>query len=708
MSKGYRSQIIRFLATLLFGASALFFTSAAFAIIPYQPPVSWEDADSRANEILGRMTTEQKLSYINGHNTLFFRGFPELGIPELYLADATQGVHIRHNLPNPMKKSTAFPSTVSLAATWNPELAQNYAKSVGEECRAGGVAILLGPGMNIYRNSQCGRNFEYFGEDPFLAARMIEHFTVGVSETGIVPTLKHFVANNSDWHRRTSNSIIDERTLHEIYLPAFQAGIDAGALAVMTSYNQLNGEWVGQDHYAITELLRGEMGFKWLVMTDWWSVFDAQKIIESGQDIEMPGSKFIARDAARLLEEGAVTEDQINRMVRSLLRTTIAAGLFDRPLRDESYYETFPAHVETALETAREGIVLLKNNGLLPLDPKNTIGTILITGTFAEDEAFGGGAAQVEGYDFVSMRAALEAIYGGRVIYRPFPTDTELAVADVVIQSIGTRDHEGWDRPFELPSAEKAKVERALRLNSKTIVVVNSGSAVGMSDWNEKAPAILYGWYPGQIGNQALAEIIAGEVNPSGHLPFSIERKFEDSPAHGYLPDGAEYYEGWSIDADTTFPINDIHYTEGVFVGYRWYDVKGFSPLYAFGHGLSYSTFEYSDLKLETAQDENGDPYVTVNLKITNTSRVPGTEVAQLYVGDPTASVLRPTKELKGFTRTTLVHDESKTVEFTLDARDFSFWDSATDQWVWEPGKFIIYVGSASDDIRLEATIEVE
>lgn len=662
------------------------------------------DAEARAEAILARMSLDQKLDYIRGHNTFFIHGFPELGIPELYLADSTQGIHIRSNLPDQMERSTSFPCALTLASTWNPELSYRYAKSVGEECRAGGVAILLGPGMNIYRHSQCGRNFEYFGEDPFLVSRLIEAYVAGVVETGVIPTLKHFVANNSDWHRRTSNSIVDDRALHEIYLPAFQAGIDAGASAVMTSYNQVNGEWTGQSYEIITRLLRGELGFEGLVMTDWWSVYDAEKIVASGQDLEMPGKEYIERDGARLLAEGRITEAQIDRMARSILRTTIAAGLFDRPLRDENYYATFPQHVEVALETARQGVVLLKNDGVLPLASEST-GTILLTGTYAEKEAMGGGAAEVEGYDKVSLRSALEAQFGSRLIYRANPTDEERQTADYVIQSVGTHDREGQDRSFELLPEEEAIVRHAVSLNPRTIVVVNSGGGVNLSAWNDDAAAILFGWFPGQIGSQAMAEIIAGKVNPSGKLPFTIERRFEDSPGYGYLPKGGALYTEDSHDYEFTRPVHDIRYTEGVFVGYRWYDAKGFDPLYAFGHGLSFTRFGFDHLEVEAIHDASGAPHVTVQVEVANTGSRDGAEIVQLYVRDVLSAVPRPVRELKAFRRIELAVGQSQTIEFVLQARSFSFWDSSEQAWRWEPGKFVIEVGSASDNLPCRAEI---
>ena len=301
----------------------------------FQPPVSFEEATQWADSMLTIMTQDEKISLIGGDSIFFTHSVPRLGIPSVMMADATQGVHLRDNWREQifydkiLPKSTAFPCPILLASTWNKDLAGKYARAVGEECRAGGIAILLGPGMNIYRQSRCGRNFEYFGEDPYLAGQMIRNYVTGLQSTGTIATLKHFVANNTDYFRRKSNSIVDERTINEIYLPAFKSGIDAGAMAVMTSYNQLNGEWCGQSKYVIDTVLRGNLGFQWLVMTDWWSVYDGEKVIKSGMDLEMP-FRLATENAGQLLEEGKVSEAEIDRMARSILRTLYAMQAFHR------------------------------------------------------------------------------------------------------------------------------------------------------------------------------------------------------------------------------------------------------------------------------------------------------------------------------------------------------------------------------------------
>jgi len=693
-----------FLCTVVVSFSAFI---PLFAEPSFKTPVSYEEADKRAAEVLAKLSVDDKLQLISGHNSFFIKGFPQYGMPELYLSDATGGVNIRRNLSQQLEKSTAFPAPVGLASTWNPALAYAYAHSIGEECRAGGVAVLLGPGMNIYRIAQGGRNFEYFGEDPYLAARMIERYVPGVLDTGTIPTLKHFFANNTDHHRRTSNSVLDERAMHEIYLPAFKAGVDAGAMAVMTSYNQVNGEWTGQSEFVITELLRKELGYRWLVMTDWWSVWDAEKIIRSGQDLEMPGEKFIKADAKRLLKTGKVTEAQIDRMAKSIIRTCIAMGLYDRPVKDETLLAKFPEHEQVALQTAREAIVLLKNkSGVLPLK-KDVAKKILLTGLFAENLPRGGGSAEVEGYNTITMLQALKAAYGETLEYVKTPTDAQISSADVVLLSTGTLDTEGCDRPFALPEKDEAQVKRAVTLNPRTVVIVNSGGGIKMTDWDEKAAAILYSWYPGQTGYRALAEVLTGDVNPSGKLPITIEKRFEDSPGAGYLPAGEKLYSGWEQDNNMGHPLYQIEYKEGVFVGYRWYEAKKIQPLYAFGHGLSYSKFEYSELKISPAI-VRPEGRVTVEFKVTNGSAVEGAEITQLYVRDTHASVPRPEKELKGFSKIMLKPGESRVVRIRVTGRDLGFWDSANHDWKTEPGEFQIMVGGGSDQIALKGSFSVE
>jgi len=687
-------------------------------IEPFQPPISYEKAIARADSIVQIMTIEEKIEMIGGHDIFFTKGYEKYGIPSLRFSDATQGISLddyKDHLPN----SVAFPAPILLTSTWNRELAKEYAKSVGEEAKAGGIAVLLGPGLNMYRISQCGRNFEYFGEDPFLTARMIENYVLGLQSTGTSATLKHFIANNSDFRRRTSNSVVGERALHEIYMPGFEAGINAGAMAVMTSYNQVNGEYAAQSQYVIKKLLRGDLGFKWLVMSDWLSIWNAEKAIKSGLDLYMLGEtedgvyieedheEYLRQEAPKLLKEGKIQEADINRMVKKLIATAFAMEYDKYPVEDKSLLSKYSEHVKTAIETAREGIVLLKNdNNILPIKPgKKEL--ILVTGEKVDELATGGGSAYVEGFNKVTLLDALKDHYGENVRYVMKPSDEEIKSASKIIYSAYTFAKEGSDVQFDLPGSLNDEIIRTADLNNNTVVVMYTGSGKNMTPWNDKVEGIIYCWYPGQAGNKALAEIVAGVTNPSGKLPITIEKKFEDSPGYPYMPEGEELYTGWEKDFDMDHPIHNVYYKEGIFTGYRWYEDKNIEPLYPFGFGLSYSTFEYSDLATN-AETYAIDDDVLVKVDVSNTSNTDGKEIVELYVRDIESSVARPLKELKDFTKIDLKGGEKKTVYFTLKYRDFAFWDEGNSSWKVEPGDFDILIGSSSDNIKLHRKISLQ
>ena len=675
----------------------------------FTPPVAYEVAVKWADSIVSLMTLEEKINMIGGDRRFFTNPVPRLNIPAVMMGDATMGVRLLDwfgdSILNKkvLPQSTAFPASILLASTWNKDLARQYACSVGEECRAGGIAILLGPGMNMYRISQCGRNFEYFGEDPYLAGSMIYNYVSGLQSTGTIATLKHFLANNSDFFRRKSNSIVDERALHEIYTGAFKAGIDAGAMAVMTSYNQLNGEWCGQNSYVIDTLLRHMLGFKWLVMTDWSSVYDGVKVIESGQNLEMP-HRFATENAAQLVANNMVSEKQINPMVKSILTTLYAMQSFDRK-PDTTLLSKFDRHEQVALQTAREGIVLLRNeNQILPIQTSNK--KILLTGEYINEIARGGGSATVAGYNHVTLGEALQDEFGEKLIISEAASDEDIRQSDVVILSIGTFDSEGWDRPFNLPSEKENLILHVTTLNPNTIVLVHSGSGINMSAWNTKVDAIIYAWYGGQTGAKAVAEIIAGKVNPSGKLPITIEKDFKDSPGFGYIPEGEQLYNGWNDDSEKLHPVFNINYKEGIFIGYRWYGKNNIEPLYPFGYGLSYTRFSYKDLKVSKSKFGANDE-VTITFTVSNTGNITGSEIAQLYIQDVTCTIPRPVKELKGFEKASLQPGESKKITIKLTRKDFSFWNPGTKDWYAEPGKFVIMVGSSSTDIKLTAEAEL-
>ncbi|MBV6644500.1 MAG: glycoside hydrolase family 3 C-terminal domain-containing protein [Cyclobacteriaceae bacterium] len=667
----------------------------------FVPHVAENRAIARADSLVKLMSLEEKIDFIKGYNGFFIRPYPQYGIPAIYMSDATQGVHIRTGLDStlvpPMEKSTAFPSPISLAATWNPELAFEYANAVGEECRVGGVHILLGPGFNLYRNAQCGRNYEYFGEDPHLISQMVTKYVHGIQKNGVMATLKHFVANQSDYYRRSSNSIVSDRALHELYAAGFKAGVDAGAMAVMTSYNQVNGEWTGQGREVINDLLRNSLGFKHLIMTDWYSVYDAEKVLKSGQDLVMPRGQHIT-GVDTLLAEGKVQIEDLDRMVRNIIKSCIMMGFYDRPQIDSTQANRFAAHQEVALQTAREGIVLLKNDaGILPLTPNKRV---LLTGKFVDTLAIPGGSGKVKGYDWIDLSTALKDKLGENLKVDVSPSDLDLKSADIVILSTGNFGNEGADMPYTLLETDDVFASKVCALNPNTIVIINANAGLNMMKWQDNAAAIIHAWYPGQIGNKALAEVISGQTNPSGKLPITIEKYFKDSPAFGYLPEGEEVTHTkppWDFPRE----INDIHYEEDVFVGYRWYERQQIEPLFAFGHGLSYTNFSYTDMQVAYSQDG----YVTVSMKLRNTGKMKGSEVAQLYVRDMESGVARPIKELKSFIKSTLEPGAQERLVFRLEPKDFSYWHPNKRDWYLEPGDFELLVGSSSQDIRLQKTI---
>lgn len=672
--------------------------------------VDWEQAYRKADEKIDSLTLDEKIHFMRGYSSFFFFGVPEKGIPFLYHSDATGGVNIRRNLPDmsmiePLERSTAMPCPAMLAATFSPELAHRYAQNIGEECRAGGIEILLGPGVNIARNSQCGRNFEYLGEDPFLSSVMASSYIKGMLSTGTAPCLKHFIGNETEFYRRRSNSIIDERAMHEIYLPPFKAGIEAGCPYVMASYNQVNGEWTGQNRLLLKDLLRDELGFRGSVMSDWSSVYDTEKIVLNGINTEMPGRKELYQEVIELLQAGKISEKDIDNMIRPAIATGYAYGLYDRQKYNTAMLDRYHQHVRTAYDVASEGTVLLRNNGILPLKPMKKI---LVTGTYLDyvprTPTHPAASAAVEGYDNVSLSMAMRKKFGDNVTFSKNPTIEEIRNADVVIVSLGTEDIESFERPFALPKEQETLAQIAVDNNPNTIILINSGSAVKMSAWNDKSAAILWGWYPGQNGMLAIVDIITGDVNPSGKLPITIERQFKDSPAFDTMPAGAEFY----TDAPRAYnekliSIYDVNYKESVLVGYRWYETKGIAPLYPFGFGLSYTTWELSRPIVLI----DGD-IIKVKVRLANTGQREGSEVVQVYVTEDKPTVLRPVKELKAFNKVSLGAGEATDVclEFNKDA--ISYWDIASHGWKLNPGIYTASIGTSSSDIshRVKFTIK--
>lgn len=671
--------------------------------------VDWDKAYAEADSKIAQLTLEEKKNFMLGHSTFYYYGVPEKGIPYLYLSDGGQGVHIRRDLDDTtlvkqLERSTAFPATVTVAATFNPSLAYDYAKAIGEECRAGGIEILLGPGANITKNPQCGRNYEYLGEDPYLSGLMAANYVEGLQSTGTAACMKHFVGNEYELYRQSANSIIDERALHEVYMAPFRAGIEAGCAYIMTGYNLVNGEWASQNKFVIDTLLRRDLGFRGAVMSDWGAINDGRKTIASGQNTVFPGDRKERDMIDEALASGEISEAQIDSMIRPVIATAIAFGFYDRPKYKPELLAKFPEHADVAYRTAAEGTVLLRNTGVMPLAQDKKV---LVTGRFLDDNPRMEGrnpysSGDVDGYDYLSLRQALTDKLGVNVEFVDNPTDEQLSAADVVIATVGTIDLECVERPFSLSEADEALVVRTAANNSNTVVLVITGSGVRMTDWNDRVAAILYCWYPGQNGMRAVADILAGDVNPSGKLPMTIAREYSDTSS-GILPECAgELYNSLGQLTYKAPQPYDIPYRESVFTGHRWYESKGLSPLYPFGHGLSYTTFEISEPIVEIA-----DGRIRVSANVKNTGTRSGAEAVQLYVGEVHPTVSRPCKELKGICKVNLAPGETKVAVFELSSSYLAFWSDRTHRWEFNPGEYMFYIGRSSADIARQVSVTI-
>ena len=835
----------------LFLVAALTFLLASSVVTTLGQSIasSVSATDARAEAILKKMTLEEKIDLIGGVDFFYIRGLERVGIPKMKMADGPLGV--RNYGP-----STTMTAGIGLAATWNQALAERVGTELGRDARARGVHFLLGPGVNIYRAPFNGRNFEYLGEDPYLAARLAVGYIKGVQSQGVSATIKHFMGNNSEFLRHDSNSIIDERTMREIYLPVFEAAVkEAHVGAIMDSYNLVNGSHATQNDFLNNQVAKKEWGFDGVMMSDWFATYDGVAAANAGMDLEMPSGAFMNRQTLLpAIEQGKVSVATIDDKVRRILRVAARFGWLDRDQTDSSIPLFNQQGRQTALDAARESMVLLKNdNNLLPLD-KTKIKTVAIIGPDAYPAIpVGGGSARVEPFSAVSYLEGLSNNLGSsvRVLYaRGIPTLSELAEAtnfttavegtekglraeyfkdpelqgtaavtrteqhinfgpgsrttfpeqtvssrwsgfftpqsasehDVFVQSTGedgglyrlyvddklifdnwknstamvnyaaltldARPHkivleqkgrsqwlggriklgivrhgsyvnaetrkiaaqadavivaagfdyesesEGGDRTFMLPPGQDELIGEVAAANKNTIVAITSGGSVEMSRWIDRVPALIEAWYPGQEGGTALADVLFGEVNPSGRLPITFERRWEDNPVRN------SYY--------TEPGTNRVNYQEGIFVGYRGYEKNNTKPLFPFGYGLSYTTFNYSNLSVKPVTgDKQGEAGMQeerryeVSFDVKNTGTREGADVAQVYVGDAHSKTPRPIKELKGFAKVSLRPDESKRVSVILDDRAFSYYDTNAKQWRAEPGEFQVLVGRSSQQIEL-------
>jgi len=807
---------------------------------------SHADVEAQVETLLKRLTLEEKIDLIGGVDDFYIRANEKIGLPRLKMADGPVGV--RNYGP-----STVF-GGIGLAATWDTELAARIGATIGQDARARGVHFMLGPGVNIYRAPLNGRNFEYFGEDPFLAARTTVAYINGMQSQGVSATIKHFMGNNSEFDRHNTDSIIDERTMREIYLPVFEAAVkEAHVGAIMDSYNLTNGLHMTQNGYLNTDVVKKEWGFTGVIMSDWTSTYDAVAAANGGLDLEMPSGKLMNRATLiPAVQAGKVSEATIDDKIRRILRTAIQFGWLDRDQTDVSTPLLNVAGKQVALEAARSGMVLLKNDGnLLPLE-KGNIKSIAVIGPDAYPaQPGGGGSAEAKPFTPVSYLEGIVNYMGGsaKVYYaRGIPELDEIskhmefttlatggerglkkelfnnpdlsgqpavvqtdkyvhyeaargadgadndvsmrwtgfftpsapgeflafvqgpgenggyrlfidnrlvldnwkqwyafvgeapvaltagahqveldyyvtsgwgkttanlgivqpetlvtaeakalaARADAVIVAPGfdpASEGESGDRTFRLPPGQDELINQIAAVNKNTIVVMTSGGGVDMTAWIDRVPALLEAWYPGQEGGTALAQLLFGEFNPSGRLPISIERRWEDNAAHDrYYPQSGG---------------TKVEYSEGVFVGYRHFDKSTVKPLFPFGYGLSYTSFAYKNLTISPPSPDQqiSDQQVSVAFDVTNTGTRTGADVAQVYVGDHHAPVPRPVKELKGFAKINLSPGETKSVTVKLDRRAFSYYDVKNHAWRVAPGDFDLFVARSAADIELTGKV---
>jgi beta-glucosidase len=653
------------------------------------------------------MTLEEKAALCTGATAWTTAAVERLGVPALFVSDGPHGVR-RVSEAGPMgarsQPATCFPTASCLASTWDVALLHEVGQTLAEEGRALKVDVLLGPGANMKRTPLCGRNFEYFSEDPYLAGELAAGFINGVQSRGVGASLKHYAVNNQEYQRFRISAEVDERTLREIYLPAFETAVKkAGPWTVMCAYNKLNGTYCSENHFLLVDLLKNEWGFEGFVVSDWGAVHDRGASLKGGLDLEMPGPKpGRVRAVVDAVRAGQLDEAVLNDSVRRILAIVFKAaetpkgGAFD-----------VDAHHRLARRFAAEGMVLLKNNGVLPLkEPRR----IAIIGRAAKAPHFqGGGSSHINPtrvdvpFDEVQKLAPQAAL-----TYAPGypPDDTlQLPLIDEAVQAAQAaevallyialpnfKESEGYDRAdLDLTEQQVALIKAVAQAQPRTVVILNNGSALAMTEWIDGAAAVLEAWMMGQAGGGAVADILFGRVNPSGRLSETFPLKLSDTPAHLNFPGGH----------------GQVRYGEGLFIGYRYYDAKGAPVLFPFGHGLSYTTFAYSHPRVSAPAFKDKDG-VTVSVDITNTGAAAGKETVQVYVHDRKSGLVRPPKELKGFAKVALQPGETRTVTIPLDFRAFAYYHPGYRQWITEDGEFDLLIGASAADIRLTQTVSLQ
>ena len=712
---------------------------------PYKSPSL--PVEQRVQDLLGRMTLQEKVAMLSGANWMESVPNRRLGIPSIKMADGPIGIR---SWAGPSAKTgdmkaemqvmtTAFPAGIAMAATWDPELVQQVGQAIGQEVKALGRDMILGPTVNINRTPLWGRNFEGFGEDPYLTSYLAVAYIKGVQGEGVIATVKHFAANNQEFERHRVNAIVDERALNEIYFPAFKAAVqEAGVWSLMSAYNKLNGVYCAENPYLLKDMLQQHWNFKGFVVSDWGSTYSTVATVNAGMDLEMPGGEPMKKwmKEAKTIEAGngdgwlvpekvlpevsagkisvATIDDNVSRM----LRVMFVSGQFDKPHTAGGEVDT-PEQRTLARKASAESIVLLKNAGdLLPLDPSK-IHSLAVIGPSAATARTGGGGSSlvVPKYSVAPLKGIQDRVGNSvqvsyalgvsmegedpskdtpearsRLIREAVSAASKADAAVIVVGRSAKLESEDFDiKSLDLPAGQDDLIEAVAKVNKNTVVVINAGGPVIMTRWVAQVPAILDLWYGGQEGGNAIADVLFGDVNPAGKLPVSFVKQWRDSPAHGHYP-------GENLQVD---------YAEGIYVGYRYFDTKKIEPLFPFGYGLSYTKFDYSDLKISPKKVEPGKS-VEVSVQLRNSGSRAGAEVVQLYLHDGHASVDRPAQELKGFRRVSLAPGETKEVDFTLDRNALAFYSTAKKDWVMEPGQFDVLVGSSSRDIRLKGSFDWE
>lgn len=674
------------------------------------------DHHTRAKSLVAAMTIEEKLSYITGIHSFCIRAIDRLGLPQIWMSDATSGVR---GVATPV---TTFPAAVALAASWNRTLIARLAEAIAHECRAAGISILLGPGVNLARIPTCGRNFEYMGEDPFLAGETASAYIAAMQANGVLPTIKHYACNNSEYDRHKTNAVVDERTLHELYLEPFRRAVEHGALGLMTSYNQINGQYGSEHTYLIGKILRGEWQFDGMIVSDWNSLYDTGRPAVCGVDIEMPAERWLSPERLKpLLGSKLVQESDIDEKIIHILSTCSRLGILDRPVTDTKAPSRTDRHASIALEAALEGAVLLKNDeNILPLVPSE-VKSIVIIGRNAKELPSGGGGSSFilnnlpNGSLAEALREYVPAQASIKILkprwYRSETDRAKVRSADAVIVCTGY-DHidesESYERSWFFPTNEVRTIKTAASLNKRTIVAISSGGAFETESWIDEVQAVLVSFYLGEKSPQALAQLLTGKSNFSGKLPFTIARRFEDYASVRHYPrDYAKtsYARIMGGQGDPkTRSVCDDRYDEQLNIGYRQFDKEHVSVRFPFGHGLSYTGFSYRDLFAQWNSDQS---LLTVSCRIENNGPCAGSEIAQLYISQKQKTVDRPEQELKGFVKVPLAQSESKRIEFTLTTRDFAYYDVEGHKWKTDAGYYEIRIGSSSRDIRLYDSILV-